>query len=106
MGPLSDHSRFVEPSSSLKNLISNQYSQPLAKDRGYRPGPAGAASVDSAVESWEESGSDTHRTRSSAGKCLLIFLCYYFFYNFFLKNLLSIPILLLTILLLSSTVCQ
>uniref|UniRef100_H2ZEM5 Uncharacterized protein n=1 Tax=Ciona savignyi TaxID=51511 RepID=H2ZEM5_CIOSA len=35
------------------------------KGRGVRPGPAGAASVDSAVDSWGDS--DAYRTRSSTG---------------------------------------
>jgi len=65
MGPLPDH---VTTSRNTPDL------RPSAawKDRGVRPGPAGAPSIDSAVESWEDSSADTQRTRSSAGRWSLM----------------------------------
>uniref|UniRef100_H2ZEM4 PDZ domain-containing protein n=1 Tax=Ciona savignyi TaxID=51511 RepID=H2ZEM4_CIOSA len=55
MGPLPNHTPTDPPSDPLHRL----------KGRGVRPGPAGAASVDSAVDSWGDS--DAYRTRSSTG---------------------------------------
>nr|CAB3250893.1 glutamate receptor-interacting protein 2 [Phallusia mammillata] len=57
MGPLPEHS----PSDK------EQRNGSLPKERGVRPGPAGAPSIDSAVESWVDSSADMQHTRSSTG---------------------------------------
>uniref|UniRef100_H2ZEM0 PDZ domain-containing protein n=1 Tax=Ciona savignyi TaxID=51511 RepID=H2ZEM0_CIOSA len=62
MGPLPNHTPTDPPSDPLHRL----------KGRGVRPGPAGAASVDSAVDSWGDS--DAYRTRSSTGGCGLFMI--------------------------------
>ena len=69
MGPISDRARFIDSTSTPKPQAPSPHDQGPVKDRGYRPGPAGAASVDSAVESWEGSSAETQRSRSSAGEC-------------------------------------
>ncbi|XP_076804617.1 glutamate receptor-interacting protein 2-like isoform X2 [Clavelina lepadiformis] len=66
MGPLSDHSPFSDPTSSPKQSTPTGLPPVFTKDRGVRPGPAGAPSVDSAVESWEDSSAELYGTRSSA----------------------------------------
>nr|XP_009859030.2 glutamate receptor-interacting protein 2 isoform X2 [Ciona intestinalis] len=63
MGPLPDHTP-TDRTSTPKT--PSEPPEPLLKGRGVRPGPAGAASVDSAVDSWGD-GSDAYRTRSSTG---------------------------------------
>ncbi|CAK8698462.1 unnamed protein product [Clavelina lepadiformis] len=67
MGPLSDHSPFSDPTSTPKQSTPTGLPPVFTKDRGVRPGPAGAPSVDSAVESWEDSSAELYGTRSSAG---------------------------------------
>ena len=65
MGPISGHSPLYDTSSTPKSQLTTSTA---SKERGFRPGPAGAPSVDSAVESWEGSIADTQRTKSSVGK--------------------------------------
>ena len=69
MGPISDHAQFLDSASTPKPHLPTMTTPAPTKDRGFRPGPAGAPSVDSAVESWEGSSAETQRTRSSIGKC-------------------------------------
>ena len=70
MGPIADLTPFDPNTNSKPNLLTAP-----GKERGFRPGPAGAPSVDSAVESWEESSAGTHRTRSSVGERMLTCDC-------------------------------
>jgi len=71
MGPISDHPQLLDTANTQKlHAAMAMLTTPApAKDRGFRQGPAGAPSVDSAVESWDGSSAETQRTRSSIGEC-------------------------------------
>ena len=84
MGPISNHTQFLD--STPKPQLSSLSTPAPVSDRGFRPGPAGAPSVDSAVESWEGSSAEIQRTKSSVGRCNFLFFAFYACFLFILKN--------------------